>query len=175
MARTRYIYYCWSCNKVYIECVCVSHCIIAPVIISGNTIGWHFSSSQFKYSSHVHSTKKDRAAEAWQWCKEKLLKVNCSAEEAVYRALQGLSHQPPPSHSKVPRAPHWEVSAQSHFTEQMPCSLSFQLLRLPHGLETGRQFSPLTSYPQQPGSEVLDSWHWGSSSWRKAAAPLLQH
>lgn len=92
-------------------CVCISvyHCT------SDYFWSRHFSFSQFKCSSVNHGafTKQGRAAATWQSCKEKLLKVNCSTEEAVNTAVQRLSHQPPPSHSKVPRAPHLEVSAQS--------------------------------------------------------------
>lgn len=86
----------YVCNSVY-------HC-------TSDYFWWrHFSSSQFKCSSVKPGafTKQGRAAAAWQYCKEKLSKVNCSTEEAVNTAIQRLSHQPPPSHSKYPEHPTW--------------------------------------------------------------------
>lgn len=176
MARTRYISYCRSCNKVFIEYMCVSQCITAPVTISGqyHMLTFQLLPVKMLFSDPCTFTKQARAAAAWQCCKEKLLKVNFSTEEAVYRAIQRVVHQPLPSHSKVPRAPHQEVSSQ-------PLSLQNKCLALWHFSSwyshmawrlRGNFFHSLHSQ----GSLVMKCWVldiWSGASWRKAAALLL--
>lgn len=136
-------------------CVCISvyHCT------SDYFWSRHFSFSQFKCSSVNHGafTKQGRAAATWQSCKEKLLKVNCSTEEAVNTAVQRLSHQPPPSHSKVPRAPHLEVSAQS-LSLQNKCLAHWHFSSWDSHMAWRWRGNFLPSLPSPSSLAVLDSW-----------------
>lgn len=127
--------------------MCVSQCIIAPMAISGqyHMLTFQLFPVQMLFSKPCAFTKQARAAAAWQCCREKLFIGNCSTEEAVHTETVSSTTSLPlqSTQSYSPRG----TCPVSFFTEQVPCSLAFQLLILPHGLEIKRQFLPSPSLP----------------------------
>lgn len=134
--------------------MCVSQCIIAPMAISGQyyMLTFQLFPVQMLFSKPCAFTKQARAAAAWQCCREKLFIGNCSTEEAVHTETVSSTTSLPlqSTQSYSPRG----TCPVSFFTEQVSCSLAFQLLILPHGLEIKRQFLPFPSLPSHSSLAV---------------------